>query len=126
MLVPRSHLVLSTESSYLPSRPHCFQIVVHALNEVTPSYYCADSADLLQEWVRNLQANCKTPNRRPLPNLRRARQVRTLTITLDSCRKLPAKVIRTYCTIDLNQVTVARTKIKSGVKPVWNEEFSFE
>lgn len=53
-------------------------------------------------------------------------QVRTLSITLDSCRKLAAKAIRTYCTIDLNEVTVARTKIKSGTKPVWNEEFNFE
>nr|XP_039272599.1 ras GTPase-activating protein 1-like [Styela clava] len=107
-------------------RPHCFQIVVHALNEVTASYYCADSQELAQEWLRLLRANCKKPNRQPLPNPRRARQVRSLSVTIDSCRKLPGKGIRTYCTLALNQVNVGRTKVKLDNGPVWNEEFHFD
>lgn len=117
--------VYPVHDSYF-GRPHCFQIVVHALNEVTASYYCADTQELAQEWLRLLRANCKKPNRQPLPNPRRARQVRSLSLTIDSARKLPGKGIHSYCTFGLNEVKVGRTKVKTGNNPVWSEEFYFD
>lgn len=42
------------------------------------------------------------------------------------CR-LPFKLVpNPFCVISLNQVKVARTKVKTGLDPVWDEEFLLE
>ncbi|KAG8269388.1 Ras GTPase-activating protein 1 [Homalodisca vitripennis] len=39
-------------------------------------------------------------------------------------KKLPSKVVpNPFCILSLNQVKVARTKVKTGPDPVWDEEF---
>jgi Ca2+-dependent lipid-binding protein, contains C2 domain len=41
--------------------------------------------------------------------------------------RLPYKLVpNPFCIISLNQVKVARTKVKTGPDPVWDEEFVLE
>lgn len=43
------------------------------------------------------------------------------------CFRLPYKLVpNPFCIISLNQVKVARTKVKTGPDPVWDEEFVLE
>nr|XP_002127238.1 ras GTPase-activating protein 1 [Ciona intestinalis] len=118
--------VYPVHESYF-GRPHCFQVVIRALNEVTSSYFCADSADLAQEWMKLLRANCAKPNRQALPKLNSARQVRSVQVTIEAAHKLASRTTcRPYCTLSLNNVHVGRTKVKEDLKPVWSEEFLFD
>ncbi|CAK8676614.1 unnamed protein product [Clavelina lepadiformis] len=118
--------VYPVHESYF-GRPHCFQIVIRALNEVTSSYFCADSSDVAQDWMKLLRANCAKPNRQPLPKPNSARQVRSLHVTIEAAHKLVSRTTcRPYCTLSLNTVHVGRTKVKEGLKPVWTEEFIFD
>nr|CAB3265445.1 ras GTPase-activating protein 1 [Phallusia mammillata] len=118
--------VYPVDDSYF-GRPHCFQVVVRALNEVTASYFSAESADHAQEWMRLLRAHCAKPNRQPIPKQNNARQVRSLQVTIESANKLVSRTqCRPYCTLSLNAVHVGRTKVKEGLKPVWSEEFLFD
>ena len=44
-----------------------------------------------------------------------------------NCCRLPYKLVpNPFCIISLNQVKVARTKVKTGPDPVWDEEFVLE
>jgi len=54
-------------------------------------------------------------------------QVRSLQVTIEAAHKLVSRTTcRPYCTLSLNAVHVARTKVKEGLKPVWGEDFLFE
>uniref|UniRef100_H2Y687 Ras GTPase-activating protein 1 n=1 Tax=Ciona savignyi TaxID=51511 RepID=H2Y687_CIOSA len=117
--------VYPVHESYF-GRPHCFQVVIRALNEVTVSYFCADSTDQAQDWMKLLRANCAKPNRQSLPKQDSARQVRSLQVTIEAAHKLASRTTcRPYCTLSLNNVHVGRTKVKEDLKPVWSEEFLF-
>lgn len=48
-------------------------------------------------------------------------------VTIEAAHKLVSRTTcRPYCTLSLNAVHVARTKVKEGLKPVWGEDFLFE
>lgn len=50
-----------------------------------------------------------------------------LLLFMCTCFRLPYKLVpNPFCIISLNQVKVARTKVKTGPDPVWDEEFLLE
>jgi len=118
--------VYPVHESYF-GRPNCFQVVIRALSEVTSWFFCAETNELAQEWMKLLRSYCAKPNRQPLPKPDSARQVRNLHVTIEKARKLAVRQpCRPYCTLSLNCVHVGRTKVKEGVRPLWSEEFIFD
>jgi len=48
-------------------------------------------------------------------------------LTISEAHRLPYKLVpNPYCVISLNQVKVAKTKVKSGQDPVFDEVFELE
>ncbi len=61
------------------------------------------------------------------PKVAKLREVRSLQITISEAHRLPYKLVpNPYCLISLNQVKVAKTKVKSGQDPVFDETFELE
>lgn len=61
------------------------------------------------------------------PKVAKLREVRSLTLTISEAHRLPFKLVpNPYCVISLNQVKVAKTKVKSGQDPVFDETFELE
>lgn len=56
------------------------------------------------------------------------RELRCLSLHVLDAHRLPYKLVpQPYCTLQLNnQVRIARTRVKSGPDPVWDEEFIIE
>lgn len=64
------------------------------------------------------RAQCKVP---------KLRSLRCLTLHVLDAHRLPYKLVpQPYCSLQLNQVKVARTRQKSGPDPLWDEEFVLE
>ncbi|KAL1117878.1 hypothetical protein AAG570_004191 [Ranatra chinensis] len=105
-------------------RPHCFQLVERALPCLaTITYLSADSADSAQDWIAALKPLCVTQMTRS-PKVQRLRELRCLQLHILDAHRLPFKFVpNPFCIISLNQVKVARTKVKNGPDPVWDEEF---
>ncbi|XP_046400705.1 ras GTPase-activating protein 1 isoform X1 [Ischnura elegans] len=108
-------------------RPHCFQLVERALPCLaTITYLCANSADLSQDWISALKPLCVTQMTRS-PKVQRLRELRCLQLHVLDAHRLPYKLVpNPFCIISLNQVKVARTKVKNGPDPVWDEEFMLD
>ena len=61
------------------------------------------------------------------PKVAKLREVRCLSLTISEAHRLPYKLVpNPYCLVSLNQVKVARTKVKSGQDPVFDETFELE
>ncbi|KAF4529422.1 hypothetical protein B566_EDAN003516 [Ephemera danica] len=61
------------------------------------------------------------------PKVQRLRELRCLQLHVLDAHRLPYKLVpNPFCIISLNQVKVARTKVKTGPDPVWDEEFLLE
>ncbi|XP_059490373.1 ras GTPase-activating protein 1 isoform X3 [Neocloeon triangulifer] len=105
-------------------RPHCFQLVERALPCLaTITYLCANNADLVQDWISALKPLCITQMTRS-PKVQRLRELKCLQLHILDAHRLPFKLVpNPFCIISLNQVKVARTKVKTGLDPVWDEEF---
>ncbi|KAJ9580394.1 hypothetical protein L9F63_003948 [Diploptera punctata] len=105
-------------------RPHCFQLVERALPCLaTTTYLCANTADSAQDWIAALKPLCVTQQTRA-PKVQRLRELRCLQLHVLDAHRLPYKLVpNPFCIISLNQVKVARTKVKTGPDPVWDEEF---
>ncbi|XP_071447289.1 ras GTPase-activating protein 1 isoform X2 [Hetaerina americana] len=108
-------------------RPHCFQLVERALPCLaTITYLCANSADISQDWISALKPLCVTQMTRS-PKVQRLRELRCLQLHVLDAHRLPYKLVpNPFCIISLNQVKVARTKVKNGPDPVWDEEFMLD
>ncbi|KAG8224112.1 hypothetical protein J437_LFUL001806 [Ladona fulva] len=108
-------------------RPHCFQLVERALPCLaTITYLCANSADSSQDWISALKPLCVTQMTRS-PKVQRLRELRCLQLHVLDAHRLPYKLVpNPFCIISLNQVKVARTKVKNGPDPVWDEEFMLD
>lgn len=105
-------------------RPHCFQLVERALPCLaTTTYLCANTGDSAQDWIAALKPLCVTQQTRA-PKVQRLRELRCLQLHVLDAHRLPYKLVpNPFCIISLNQVKVARTKVKTGPDPVWDEEF---
>ena len=61
------------------------------------------------------------------PKVAKLREARSLSLTISEAHRLPFKLVpNPYCIISLNQVKVAKTKVKSGQDPVFDETFELE
>ncbi|CAB3360743.1 Hypothetical predicted protein [Cloeon dipterum] len=105
-------------------RPHCFQLVERALPCLaTITYLCANTADLAQDWISALRPLCITQMTRS-PKVQRLRELKCLQLHILDAHRLPFKLVpNPFCIISLNQVKVARTKVKTGLDPLFDEEF---
>ncbi|KAK9506674.1 hypothetical protein O3M35_008566 [Rhynocoris fuscipes] len=105
-------------------RPNCFQLVERALPCLaTTTYLSANSSDSAQDWIAAIKPLCVTQMTRS-PKVQRLRELRCLQLHILDAHRLPFKLVpNPFCIISLNQVKVARTKVKSGSDPVWDEEF---
>lgn len=55
------------------------------------------------------------------------RELRCLSLHILDAHRLPLRLVpQPYCVLSINQVRVARTRVKSGPDPVWDEEFILE
>lgn len=127
-------------------KPYCFQLVERALPCLaTVTYLCAPSSEelqvshnlttatmiclirkLCQEWIGILKPLC-VPQLARAPKIQRLRELRCLNLGILEAHRLPYKLVpNPLCILSLNQVKVARTKVKTGYDPVWDEEYQLE
>ncbi|KAI5725466.1 hypothetical protein M8J77_015855 [Diaphorina citri] len=106
------------------NRPFCFQIVERALPCLAnTTYLSSDYAETTQDWISALRPHC-VPQMTRSPKMAKVRELRCLSLHLMDAHRLPSKLVPSpFCVISLNQVKVARTKVKSGPDPVFDEEF---
>lgn len=61
------------------------------------------------------------------PKVARLRELKCLTLGIIEAHRLPYKLVpNPMCIVSLNQVKVAKTKVKSGYDPAWDEEVVLE
>jgi Ras GTPase-activating protein 1 len=79
-----------------------------------------------QDWLSMLKPMC-VPQMARAPKVAKLREVRSLTLTISEAHRLPYKLVpNPYCVVSLNNVKVAKTKIKTGQDPVFDEIFELE
>ncbi|XP_040572741.1 ras GTPase-activating protein 1 isoform X2 [Lepeophtheirus salmonis] len=106
---------------------YCFQLVERALPCIaTVSYLAAEDAGEYEDWISVLKPMC-VPQMARAPKVANLRDVRSVQLTISEAHRLPYKLVpNPYCLISLNQVKVAKTKIKSSQEPVFDETFELE
>ena len=104
-----------------------FQLVERALPCLaTTTYLAAESAGELEDWCSALKTLC-VPQMVRSPKVAKLREVRTLHLTISEAHRLPLKLVpNPYCVISFNNVRVAKTKVKVGPDPVYDEEFELD
>ncbi|KAK5650860.1 hypothetical protein RI129_001889 [Pyrocoelia pectoralis] len=110
-------------------RPHCLQLVERALPCLaTVTHLAAPSTEECQAWVNSLKPLCIPQLSRATSKVPKLRELRCLTLHILDAHRLPYKLVPTpFITIQLNgQVRIAKTRVKSGPDPVWDEEFVFD
>jgi Ras GTPase-activating protein 1 len=105
----------------------CFQLVERALPCLaTVTYLASEDAGEFEDWMAMLKPMC-IPQMARAPKVAKLREVRSLTLTVSEAHRLPLKLVpNPYCVISLNQVKVARTKVKTGQDPIFDETFELE
>lgn len=110
-------------------RPFCLQIVERALPCLaTVTHLAAQSIEDCNEWINALKPLCVPQLSRATCKVPRLRELRCLSLCVLDAHRLPYKLVpQPYCTLQLNnQVRIARTRVKSGPDPVWDEEFMMD
>jgi len=104
-----------------------FQLVERALPCLaTTTYLAADSASELEDWASAIKPLC-VPQMVRSPRVAKLREVRSLTLALSEAHRLPLKLVpNPYCVVSYNQVKIAKTKVKVGPDPVYDEEFELD
>ncbi|CAB4068451.1 RASA1 [Lepeophtheirus salmonis] len=78
----------------------------------TVSYLAAEDAGEYEDWISVLKPMC-VPQMARAPKVANLRDVRSVQLTISEAHRLPYKLVpNPYCLISLNQVKVAKTKIK--------------
>jgi len=105
----------------------CFQLVERALPCLaTVNYLAAEDTGEMEDWVAALKPMC-VPQTARAPKVAKLREVRSLQLTVSEAHRLPYRLVpNPYCVIALNQVKVARTKVKTGQDPVFDETFELD
>ena len=92
----------------------------------TVTYLAAEDAGELEDWLGGIKPMC-IPQMARAPKVAKLREVRSLHLTVSEAHRLPYKLVpNPYCIIALNQVKVAKTKVKAGQDPVFDETFELE
>ncbi|XP_025074377.1 ras GTPase-activating protein 1 [Pogonomyrmex barbatus] len=108
-------------------RPHCFQLVERALPCLaTITYLAAPNSENALDWINALKPLCVSQLTRA-PKVARLRELRSLHLHILDAHRLPYKLVpNPFIIVALNNVKVARTKVKTGLHPLWDEEFILE
>ncbi|XP_014295659.1 ras GTPase-activating protein 1 isoform X2 [Microplitis demolitor] len=108
-------------------RPHCFQLVERALPCLaTITYLAAPNSESAQDWINALKPLCVSQLSRA-PKVARLRELRSLHLHILDAHRLPYKLVpNPFIIVALNNVKVARTKVKTCLHPLWDEEFLLE
>ncbi|CAO1437957.1 unnamed protein product [Diamesa tonsa] len=106
-------------------KPNCFQIVERALPCLAAiSHLCDKSTENYLQWITVLKQHCRAQFSRAQSKVPSLRELRCLTLQVLEAHRLPFKLMpHCYCSIALNQVKIAKTKVKGAPDPVWEEEF---
>ena len=126
-LIDLSCAFLYTVHESFFDKRHCYQLVEKALPCLaTVTYLAAEDSSELEDWLSVLKPMCVTQMVRA-PKVAKLREVRSLQLTISEAHRLPFKLApNPYCIISLNQVKIARTKVKSGQDPVFDETFDLD
>ncbi|XP_011503859.1 PREDICTED: ras GTPase-activating protein 1 [Ceratosolen solmsi marchali] len=108
-------------------RPHCLQLVERALPCLsTITYLSAPNCETALDWINALKPLCVSQLTRA-PKVARLRELRSLQLHIVDAHRLPYKLVpNPFIIVALNNVKVARTKMKTGTRPIWDEEFILE
>lgn len=108
-------------------RAHCFQLVERALPCLaTITYLAAPTSENSLDWINALKPLCVSQLTRA-PKVARLRELRSLHLHILDAHRLPYKLVPIpFIIVSLNNVKVARTKVKTGPHPLWDEEFMLE
>lgn len=120
-----AYLYLVDDSVF--DRPYCFQLVERALPCLaTITYLSASSSEQYQEWISTLRTRCITQISRS-PKAQNLRELRCLQLHILDAHRLPYKLApNPYFVISLNQVKVAKTRVKNSGEPFTDEQFTID
>ncbi|KAG5672339.1 hypothetical protein PVAND_002472 [Polypedilum vanderplanki] len=106
-------------------KTNCFQIVERALPCLaTISHLCDKNTESYQEWITVLKQHCRAQFSRAQSKLPRLRELRCLNLQVLEAHRIPFKLVpHCFITIALNQIKIAKTKVKSTPDPIFEEEF---
>ncbi|XP_026463003.1 ras GTPase-activating protein 1 [Ctenocephalides felis] len=109
-------------------RPFCFQMVERALPCLaTITHLCCSTQQQYTDWLTALKPLCVPQISKAQAKVPRLRELRCLSLHILDAHRLPLRLVpQPYCVLSINQVRVARTRVKSGPDPVWDEEFILE
>lgn len=106
-------------------RPNCFQIVERALPCLaTITHLCDKTPESYQQWLTMLKQHCRQQFSRAQSKVPRLRELRCLNLQVLEAHRLPFKFVP-HClvSIALNQIKIAKTKVKTTPDPIFEEEF---
>jgi len=126
-LIDLSCAYLYSVHESLFDKRNVFQLVERALPCLaTTTYLAAESASELEDWFSAVRPLC-VPQMVRSPKVAKLREVRSLYLTISEAHRLPLKLVpNPYCVVSFNQVKIAKTKVKLGPDPVFDEEFELD
>ena len=126
-LIDLSCAYLYSAHESLFDRRNVFQLVERALPCLaTTTFLAAETASELEDWVTVIKPLC-VPQMVRSPRVAKLREVRTLNLAISEAHRLPLKLVPSpYVAVSFNNVKVAKTKVKVGPDPVFDEEFELD
>lgn len=126
-LIDLSCAYLYSAHESLFDKRNVFQLVERALPCLaTTTFLASETASELEDWVTAIKPLC-VPQMVRSPRVAKLREVRSLTLSISEAHRLPLKLVpNPYVTVSFNSVKVAKTKVKVGPDPVFDEEFELD
>ena len=126
-LIDLSCAYLYTAHESLFDKRNVLQLVERALPCLaTTTYLAAETASELEDWFTIIKPLC-VPQMVRSPRVAKLREVRTLNLVISEAHRLPIKLVPSpYIVVSFNNVKVAKTKVKIGPDPVFDEEFELD
>jgi len=126
-LIDLSCAYMYTVHESLFDKRNVFQLVERALPCLaTTTYLSAETGSELEDWFTAIRPLC-VPQMVRSPKVAKLREVRTLHLSISEAHRLPLKLVpNPYCVVSFNQVKIAKTKVKLGPDPVYDEEFELD
>jgi len=126
-LIDLSCAYMYTVHESLFDKRNVFQLVERALPCLaTTTYLSAETGSELEDWCSAIKPLC-VPQMVRSPKVAKLREVRTLFLSISEAHRLPLKLVpNPYCVVSFNQVKIAKTKVKVGPDPVYDEEFELD
>lgn len=106
-------------------RPNCFQLVERALPCLaTITHLCDKTVDSYQLWISILKQHCRAQFSRAQSKVPRLRELRALNLQVLEAHRLPFKFVpHCFVSVALNQIKIAKTRVKTTPDPIFEEEF---